>query len=450
MRIGVVGTGYVGLVSGTCFAEFGNEVICVDRDAEKIKALKKGKIPIFEPGLEDLLARQIGAGRIDFTTMLREAVEDCDAVFIAVGTPPRSDDGHADLTYVYDAAREIAGYLKGYTVVVTKSTVPVGTASEIYRIMRTARPDADFDVVSNPEFLREGAAVQDFMRPDRVVIGTTSERAQKVMRELYRSLYLNETPVVFMARETAEITKYAANAFLATKITFINEIADLCEKAGANVQEVAKAIGLDGRIGGKFLHAGPGYGGSCFPKDTLALTQTGRKLGAPQRIVETVVQVNAQRQKDMADRVIAACGGSVKGKKIGVLGVAFKPNTDDVRDAPSLIIIPALQEEGADIAAYDPEAAEQAQKHLEQVEWKKDPYAVAEGADALVIITEWNEFRALDLERVGGTMNERLIIDLRNIYKPQEMEQAGFRYVSIGRPEVQPKAERALRRVSGN
>ena len=450
MRIGVVGTGYVGLVSGTCFAEFGIDVICVDTNVEKIKALKKGKIPIFEPGLEDLLARQIEGKRISFTTDIAETVRDADAVFIAVGTPPRSTDGHADLTYVYQAAREIARHLTGYTVIVTKSTVPVGTASEIYRIIREARPDADFDVASNPEFLREGAAVEDFMHPDRVVIGTTSERAQKVMREIYRPLFLNETPIVFMARETAEITKYAANAFLATNITFINEIADLCEKTGANVQEVAKAIGLDGRIGSKFLHAGPGYGGSCFPKDTLALAQTGQKLGTPQRIVETVVAVNTQRQRDMAARIIAACGGSVNDLKIGVLGIAFKPNTDDVRDAPSLTIIPILQESGAKIAAFDPEAMEQAEKHLENVDWKKDPYAVADGADALVIITEWNEFRALDMERIGESMRTRRLIDLRNIYKTQDMAQAGFHYISIGRPEVAPKTERALRKVSGS
>jgi UDPglucose 6-dehydrogenase len=449
MRIGMVGTGYVGLVSGTCFAEFGIDVVCADKDAGKIKTLREGKVPIFEPGLEDLLQRQIEGKRITFTTDIAETVRDSAAVFIAVGTPPRSTDGHADLSYVYQAAKEIAQHLTGYTVIVTKSTVPVGTASEIYRIIREARPDADFDVASNPEFLREGAAVEDFMRPDRVVIGTTSERAQKVMREIYRPLFINETPIVFMARETAEITKYAANAFLATKITFINEIADLCEKTGANVQEVAKAIGLDGRIGGKFLHAGPGYGGSCFPKDTLALAQTGQKLGAPQRIVETVVQVNAQRQKDMAARIIETCGGSLKDKKIGVLGIAFKPNTDDVRDAPSLTIVPLLQQAGGEIAAFDPEAMEHAKKILKNVDWKKDAYTVAEEADALIIITEWNEFRALDLARVGRSMKNRLLFDLRNIYKPQDMEQAGFHYISIGRSEVKPKAEPALRSISG-
>ncbi len=436
MKIAVVGTGYVGLVSGTCFAEFGINVTCVDRDAEKIKRLKKGEVPIYEPGLENLLARQIAAGRIAFTTQLAESVREADAVFIAVGTPPRHTDGHADLSYVYEAAKEIAANIRGYTVVVTKSTVPVGTASEIYRIMRAAAPEAEFDVVSNPEFLREGAAVEDFMRPDRVVIGTTSERAREVMRELYRPLYLNETPVVFTTRETAEIIKYAANAFLATKITFINEIANLCEKAKADVQDVARAIGMDGRIGSKFLHAGPGYGGSCFPKDTLALVHTGELLGAPQRIVETVVQVNAQRQKDMAERIIAACGGSVKDKRIAVLGISFKPNTDDVRDAPSLVIVPALQEAGAAVAAFDPQARPHAEKLLPGVYWAKDPYDAAKNAEALVILTEWNEFRALDLEKIGGLLKTRRLIDLRNVYKPQEALNAGFHYVSIGRPEA--------------
>ncbi len=407
MRIAMVGTGYVGLVSGTCFAEFGIDVVCVDKDKSKIKRLKKGEVPIYEPGLEDLLERQIKGKRITFTTDLGDAVKDADAVFIAVGTPPRRSDGHADLTFVYDAAREIAAHIQDYTVIVTKSTVPVGTAREIERIIREEAPDADFDVASNPEFLREGAAVNDFMRPDRVVVGTSSERAQKVLQEVYRPLYLNETPIVFTRRETAEIIKYAANAFLATKITFINEIADLCEKAGGDVQTVAKALGLDGRISPKFLHAGPGYGGSCFPKDTLALAQTGQKLGSPQRIVETVVAVNDARQESMAQRVIDACGGDVKGKRIGVLGVAFKPNTDDVRDAPSLKIIPILQKAGATIAAYDPAAMEQAQRHLSDVDWKKEPYTVAEGAEALVIITEWNEFRALDLERIGGLMKQK-------------------------------------------
>lgn len=450
MKIAVVGTGYVGLVSGTCFAEFGIEVTCVDRDAAKIKRLKKSEVPIYEPGLENLLHRQIEAGRISFTTDLGPAVSDADAVFIAVGTPSQAGDGQADMSYVWAAAKEIATHLKGYTVIVTKSTVPVGTASEVYRIMRQVSPQGDFDVVSNPEFLREGAAVEDFMRPDRVVIGTTSERAKDVMRALYRPLYINETPIVFTERETAEIIKYAANAFLATKITFINEIADLCEKAGADVQIVAKAMGLDGRISPKFLHAGPGYGGSCFPKDTLALTQTGRRLGAPQRIVETVVRVNEDRQHDMARRVIAACDGSVKGKKIAVLGVSFKPNTDDVREAPSLVIIPALQEAGAIVAAYDPAAMDQAKPFLENVQWAEDAYDAAAGAAAVVIVTEWNEFRALDLDRLGTMMKARHLIDLRNIYKLPDMKAAGFHYVSIGRPEIKPEEVRTLRQVSGS
>ncbi|HRC27609.1 MAG TPA: UDP-glucose/GDP-mannose dehydrogenase family protein, partial [Alphaproteobacteria bacterium] len=358
MRIGMVGTGYVGLVSGTCFAEFGIEVVCVDKDSQKIARLNAGEIPIYEPGLEDLVAKQVAAGRLSFTTEIAQAVRGADAVFIAVGTPPRKNDGHADLSYVWQAARDIAAHAQAYTVVVTKSTVPVGTAREIEKILRQTRPDGDFDVCSNPEFLREGAAINDFLRPDRVVLGATSERAVEVLRALYRPLFLNETPIVVTTPETAEITKYASNAFLATKISFINEIANLCEKAGANVQDVARAMGLDGRIGSKFLHAGPGYGGSCFPKDTLALAQTGRDFGAPQRIVETVVQVNADRQKAMAEKIVAACGGSVKGLKIGVLGVAFKPNTDDIREAPSLVILPALIQAGARVHAFDPAAME--------------------------------------------------------------------------------------------
>jgi UDPglucose 6-dehydrogenase len=448
MRICMVGTGYVGLVSGTCFAEFGIDVVCVDKDAGKIERLKKGEVPIYEPGLEDLLERQIKAGRIRFTTDLKEGLKGAEAVFIAVGTPTRRSDGHADLTYVYQAAEEIAGALEDYKVIVTKSTVPVGTAIEVERIIRETNPDADFDVASNPEFLREGAAISDFMRPDRVVIGTASERAQKVMRELYRPLYINETPIVFTERQTAEIIKYAANAFLAMKITFINEIADLCEKADANVQDVARAIGLDGRIGGKFLHAGPGYGGSCFPKDTIALAQTGQVLGAPQRIVETVVAVNEARRKDMASRVIAACGGSVKGKRIAILGVAFKPNTDDMRESPALYIIPILQGAGASVAAYDPVAMDQAKKLLSGVEWAADPYAAAGDADALVIVTEWNEFRALDLERLGTALKSRLLLDFRNIYKVAEMEEAGFHYISIGRAPVPPRKDAHLKSVA--
>lgn len=436
MRIGVVGTGYVGLVSGTCFAEFGVEVVCLDTDVTKIEGLRNGIIPIYEPGLDDLVEKQVKAGRLSFTTDIKEAVRDVDAVFIAVGTPPRKEDGHADLTYVYQAARDVAKNIEGYTVVVTKSTVPVGTAREVERIMKEANPNAEFDVCSNPEFLREGAAITDFMHPDRVVVGTESKRAGDVMRELYRPLYLNQTPIVFVAPETSELIKYASNAFLATKITFINEIADLCEKSGANVQDVARAMGMDGRIGGKFLHAGPGYGGSCFPKDTLALAQTGQKLGARQTLVEQVVAVNAARQKSMAQRIIDACGGDVKGKKIGILGVSFKPNTDDVRDAPSLVVIPMLQEAGAQIVATDPAAMEEAEKKLSNVEWKDEPYDVTEGADCLVIMTEWNEFRSLQLDRVEKNMKTPVIVDLRNIYSLEEMKDRGFKYVSIGRKEV--------------
>ena len=450
MRIGMVGTGYVGLVSGTCFAEFGIDVTCVDKDAGKIERLKKGEIPIYEPGLEDLLARQIEAKRIRFSTTITDAIKGMDAIFIAVGTPSRRGDGQADLSYVYACAREIAPHLENYTVIVTKSTVPVGTAREVERIIRETNPNADFAVASNPEFLREGAAIEDFMRPDRVVIGTDGgERAEKVMRELYRPLYINETPIVFTAPETSELIKYAANAFLATKITFINEIANLCEKAGADVQVVAKAIGLDKRIGGKFLHAGPGYGGSCFPKDTLALIQTGEQMGAPQTIVETVMLVNEKRKRQMARRVIEACGGSVRGKRVGVLGVSFKPNTDDMREAPSLTILPILQEEGASVAAFDPAAMHEGAKLLQGVQWQKDPYAVAEGADVLLILTEWNEFRGLDMERVGNSMKAKRLVDLRNIYKPEDMQALGFRYISVGRTETAPERKAQLREVTG-
>lgn len=448
MRICVVGTGYVGLVSGTCFAEFGTDVICVDKDASKITRLKNGEIPIYEPGLEDLVAKQVKAGRLSFTTNLGEAVKQADAVFIAVGTPTRVEDGHADLTYVFEAAKEIAAHLDGYTVIVNKSTVPVGTARKVSEVIRLARPDADFDVCSNPEFLREGAAINDFMRPDRVVIGTISERAADLMRSLYRPLYINETPIVVTSPETAEIIKYASNAFLATKITFINEIANLCEATGANVQDVARAMGLDGRIGGKFLHAGPGFGGSCFPKDTLALAQIGQLYDTPLSIVESVVSSNNQRQRDMADRIVAAAGGDVKGKRIGILGIAFKPNTDDIREAPSLVIIPALQEAGATIVANDPVAMDAAKKVLTNVEWCDDAYAVAKDADILVILTEWNEYRALHLERIEDSMKTPLLVDLRNIYKLPEMEQTNFHYVSIGRPEVVPGRKIKLRSVS--
>lgn len=434
MRIGMVGVGYVGLVSGACFSEFGVEVVCIDKDAGKIDRLRDGEMPIYEPGLENLVQKSVAAGRLSFTTDLEDAVNGSDAVFIAVGTPSRRGDGHADLSYVYQAAEEIAGALDGYTVVVTKSTVPVGTGREVSRIIARTRPDAEFDVASNPEFLREGAAIDDFMRPDRVVIGTDSDRAVEILRELYRPLYLLETPMMFTSLETAELTKYAANTFLATKISFINEIADLCEKVGADVQDVARGIGLDGRIGGKFLHAGPGYGGSCFPKDTLALVQTARDAGSPITIVESVVQVNDARKARMAEKIIAGCGGSVDGKTIAVLGVTFKPNTDDMRDSPSLDIIPALQKAGATICAYDPQGREEAEKLLGGVVWRDDAYGTMENADCLAIVTEWNEFRALDLKRVKGLMNRAVMVDLRNIYKPQEMRAAGFDYYSIGRP----------------
>jgi UDPglucose 6-dehydrogenase len=436
MRVAMIGTGYVGLVSGACFSEFGVEVVCVDKNGGKIEDLHRGKMPIFEPGLEDLVARNVKAGRLSFSTDLAGAVKGADAVFIAVGTPSRRGDGHADLSYVYDAAREIAAALEDYTAVVTKSTVPVGTGREVERIIRAARPDADFDVVSNPEFLREGSAIGDFMRPDRVVIGANGERARDLMRRLYRPLYLIETPIIFTTLETAELIKYAANTFLATKITFINEIADLCEKVGADIQDVAKGIGLDGRIGRKFLHAGPGYGGSCFPKDTLALVRTAEAAGSPIRIVETVVAANERRKKAMAGRVIAACGGSVKGLTIAVLGLTFKPNTDDMRDSPSLDIVPALQKAGARVRAYDPEGMKEAQALLANVEWCQDSYDALQGADAGVIVTEWNQFRALDLPRLRQIMKRPLLVDLRNIYRPDEVAAAGITYHSIGRAPV--------------
>ncbi|MBY6265446.1 UDP-glucose/GDP-mannose dehydrogenase family protein [Azospirillum sp. 412522] len=434
MRIAMIGTGYVGLVSGACFSEFGVHVTCVDKDAGKIERLKNGEIPIYEPGLDDLVARNVAAGRLSFTMDLKEAMQGVDAVFIAVGTPSRRGDGHADLSYVYGAAEEIAQHLDHYTVVVTKSTVPVGTGREVEAIIRRVRPDAEFDVASNPEFLREGSAIGDFMRPDRVVIGATSDRAGEVMRRLYRPLYLIETPIVVTSLETAELTKYAANTFLAAKITFINEIADLCEKVGANVHDVARGIGLDGRIGKKFLHPGPGYGGSCFPKDTLALVRTAQQVGSPLRIIETVVDINDKRKKQMAERIIAACGGTVDGKTVAVLGVAFKPNTDDMRDSPSLDIVPALQAAGAHVRAFDPAAMHEAGKLLPGVEWAKDAYGTLEGADCVAILTEWNEFRALDLRRVKSMLKRPVMIDLRNIYNPEDMAKAGFTYTSIGRP----------------
>ncbi len=433
MRIAMIGTGYVGLVSGACFAEFGPTVTCVDINAEKVERLRRGEIPIYEAGLEDLVKKGLAAERLFFTTDLASAVREADAVFIAVGTPSRRGDGHADLRFVEAAAVEVSKALTGYTVVVTKSTVPVGTGRKVAQIIREAAPDADFDVVSNPEFLREGSAIGDFMRPDRVVIGAETERARELMKQLYRPLYLNETPIVMTTLETSELTKYAANAFLATKITFINEMAELCEKVGANVQDVARGMGLDGRIGKKFLHAGPGYGGSCFPKDTVALARTAQEYGAPARIVETVIQVNDTRKGAMASRVIQACGGSVRGKTVGVLGVAFKPNTDDMRESPALAIIPALQDAGATVRAYDPAAMHEAQPLLPDVTWCTGPYDVAEGADVIVLITEWNEFRALDLGRLGGAMRARAMVDLRNVYPAAEVEAAGFTYRGIGR-----------------
>jgi UDPglucose 6-dehydrogenase len=436
MRIAMIGTGYVGLVSGACLSEFGHDVICIDKDGAKIAALKQGKMPIFEPGLEDVIAANVKAGRLSFSEELVSAVSDADAVFIAVGTPSRRGDGHADLTYVFAAAEEIALGLDGYTAVVTKSTVPVGTSRKVEDILRKARPDASFDVASNPEFLREGSAIEDFRRPDRVVVGTESDRAKAVMKEVYRPLYLNETPILFTSRETAELIKYAANAFLATKITFINEIADLCEKVDADVQDVARGIGLDGRIGGKFLHAGPGYGGSCFPKDTLALLKTSQQFGAPARIVESVVEVNEARKVRMAEKIATAIG-DIAGKTIAVLGLTFKPNTDDMRDAPSLVIVPALQAAGANIRAYDPEGMHEARKHLDIV-FCRDAYEALSGVDAVVILTEWNEFRALDLKRVKALMKSPLMIDLRNIYRPAMMVDSGFHYVSVGRRSVSP------------
>ena len=433
MKIAMIGTGYVGLVSGACFAEFGPHVTCVDLDADKIARLRNGEIPIYEPGLNELVAKGMQAGRLAFSTDLAAAVAEADAVFIAVGTPSRRGDGHADLRFVEAAAVDVARALTGYTVVVTKSTVPVGTGRRVAQILRETNPTADFDVASNPEFLREGSAITDFMRPDRVVIGAESERAQATMKELYRPLYLTETPIVMTTLETAELTKYAANAFLATKITFINEIADLCEKVGANVQDVARGMGLDGRIGKKFLHAGPGYGGSCFPKDTIALVRTAQQYGSPARIVEAVVQVNDTRKGGMASRVIAAAGGSLRGKTVGVLGVAFKPNTDDMRDAPSLAIVPALQDAGATVRAFDPAAMHEAKPLLPGVIWCDDAYDAAQGADVLVLITEWNEFRALDLSRIAVAMTSPVLVDLRNVYRPADMRAAGFQYSSIGR-----------------
>ena len=432
MRIAMIGTGYVGLVSGACLSEFGHDVVCIDKDASKVETLRSGGIPIYEPGLDEVVAANVKAGRLSFETDLARGVAGAAAIFIAVGTPSRRGDGHADLSYVFAAAEEIATSLSNYAVVITKSTVPVGTSRKVEEIIKKANPNAQFDMASNPEFLREGSALEDFRRPYRVVVGCDTDRARAVMREVYRPLYLNETPILFTSRESSELIKYAANAFLATKITFINEMADICEQVGGDVQYVARGIGLDGRIGGKFLHAGPGYGGSCFPKDTLALVQTAQELGAPTRIVEAVVKVNDDRKLGMAKKIETAFGG-VKGKTIAVLGLTFKPNTDDMRDAPSLVILPYLQAAGATIRAFDPEGHKEAAKHL-KVHFCTDTYDALEGADGVVILTEWNEFRALDLDRVKTILKTPLMVDLRNIYRPTQMREAGFQYISVGRP----------------
>jgi UDPglucose 6-dehydrogenase len=433
MRVAMIGTGYVGLVSGACFADFGHDVTCVDKDTGKIAALTRGEVPIYEPGLTELVAANARAGRLKFTNDLPGAVKGADAVFIAVGTPSRRGDGHADLSFVYDAAREIAGSLGGFTVVITKSTVPVGTGDEVERIIREAKPKAEFAVVSNPEFLREGAAIQDFKHPDRVVVGSDDARARDVMTALYRPLYLNRSPILFTDRRTAELIKYAANAFLATKITFINEIADLAEKVGADVQEVARGIGLDNRIGSKFLHAGPGFGGSCFPKDTVALLKTGLDHETPLRIVEAVVAVNDARKRAMARKVASALGGELRGKTVAVLGLTFKPNTDDMREAPSIPLITALQDMGAKVRVYDPTGIEQAKPLLSNVAFCKDAYDCAQGASALVIVTEWEQFRALDFARLKKVMERPVLVDLRNIYPPEEVARHGFVYESVGR-----------------
>jgi len=431
----MIGSGYVGLVSGVCFADFGHDVTCVDKDVAKIEALNAGVVPIYEPGLSDLVGKNIRGGRLSFTTDLAGPVGEADAVFIAVGTPSRRGDGHADLTFVYSAARELARLVTGFTVVVTKSTVPVGTGDEVERIIREENPSADVAVASNPEFLREGAAISDFKRPDRIVVGADDARAREIMTEIYRPLYLNASPIQFTDRRTAELVKYAANAFLAMKITFINEIADLCEKVGADVQQVARGIGADGRIGGKFLHAGPGYGGSCFPKDTLALVKTAQDNDSPIRLIEATVAINDQRKRAMARKIIRACGGDVHGKAIAILGLTFKPNTDDMRDAPSLSIIQALQDGGAKIRAYDPVGIGQAKALLPNVTFCTSAYEAAEGASAVAIVTEWDEFRALDFDRLRSLVAEAVLVDLRNIYQPEEAVRQGFLYSSVGRAE---------------
>lgn len=443
MHITMIGSGYVGLVSGACFADFGHDVTCVDLNEQKIEALKNGQIPIFEPGLEALVADNAKAGRLTFTTDLAPAVAKADVVFIGVGTPSRRGDGHADLSYVYAAAADIARAVQGFTVVVTKSTVPVGTGDEVERIIRETNPTADVVVVSNPEFLREGAAIDDFKRPDRIVVGLEDERARAVMTEVYRPLYLNQAPLMFTGRRTAELIKYAGNAFLAMKITFINEMADLCERTGADVQDVARGIGLDGRIGSKFLNAGPGYGGSCFPKDTLALVKTGQDYDSPLRLVEATVEVNDRRKRAMGRKVIASAGGNVRGKTIGILGLTFKPNTDDMRDAPSIAIIQALQDAGATIRAYDPEGIEMSKAVLQGVEYAQDAYDVATGSDVLVLVTEWNAFRSLDLARIKSVMKEPILVDLRNVYRQKEVEAAGFTYHSVGRPVTHGASQHA-------
>jgi UDPglucose 6-dehydrogenase len=438
MRVAMIGTGYVGLVSGACIADFGHNVVCVDKDATKIQALSRGEIPIYEPGLSDLVNSNVSAGRLSFTTVLEEPVRTADAVFIAVGTPSRRGDGHADLSYVYKAAREIAAALDDFTVVITKSTVPVGTGDEVERIIREVRPNADFAVVSNPEFLREGAAIHDFKHPDRILVGTNDERAKKIVAEIYRPLNLNHTPILYTSRRTAELTKYAANAFLATKITFINEIADLCEKVGADVQEVAHGIGLDNRIGSKFLHAGPGFGGSCFPKDVRALVKTAQDHAVPLRILEVVAAVNDTRKRAMARKVSAMFAGGLRGKTVAVLGLTFKPNTDDMREAPSLALITALQDMGARVRAFDPAGMRQAQTLLKDVVYCEDAYDCAEAADALVIATEWEQFRALDLERLRDLMACPVVVDLRNVYRPEEISRYGFAYAGVGRSLAAP------------
>jgi len=436
MRVSMIGTGYVGLVSGACFSDFGHIVTCVDTDTEKIARLHRGCMPIFEPGLEGLVRRNVDDGRLFFTTDLESAARSADVVMIAVGTPARRGDRFADVSFVLSAARDIARYLPSRTVVVTKSTVPVGTGDQVEAAIDALRPEDDIEVVSNPEFLREGAAIEDFKRPDRVIVGTDDERARQVMRELYRPLFINETPILFTGRRTAELIKYASNAFLATKITFINEMANLCEHVGADVQDVARGMGLDRRIGGKFLHAGPGFGGSCFPKDIAALAAMGTQHDTPMTIVDAVIEANAARRIAMAECIVSACGGSVAGKTLAVLGLTFKPNTDDMREAPSLAILPMLRQKGATIRAYDPAGMDEARKHLPGVMMMADPYACMDGADALIILTEWDQFRALDFVRVKAVLRRHIIVDLRNIYRPADMAELGFEYFGVGRPQT--------------